>query len=1053
MATYGNKYLAGWGSRDNQQGYLYIDQLNYVSSILYGFQYNVPALQNPKGIAGQNWSVPTDADFSELATALGGASIAGNLLKEAGLTHWSATTVDVTNSSKFTGLSTGLRTSAGAFAGLGNNTYYWSSTFAGGGDFMWTWSLGLSSTFYRSQTSGKYGLSVRLVKGFTTLAEGGQGTYTGNNGVVYKTICIGGVEWMAENLMETEYADHTLIPNVTDNIAWTTLTTGARCSYNNVDANAGVVTTRTQLKMKDNLSINYAFGDWNNPIIPMQCEFEIQNDKDDFYELLPLMISEEKEYKVRLVVYYPTQYTLFEGFLNCDTVSQKYLHKQAIKFVASSFLNKLEGFHPISVDTLQNMVFINIIDEILRSTGADFSIRVNCKLHAEGDTLLVGQTLFNKNGFYTEVFWEDEVTRSSSLEILKAILISFDCYIYWWRGYWYIERYEDIWNTDNSYVEYVPAHLPASPITTHANTLSNFPIAVNHHTLKYTGQSQTLNVIPGLKTITVNLQDKRVFNLVLSDLKLAMPTLDPVPQPPYRSFLLWNGLGFLWDQIGETKSNIVSAVRRSRNLFMEVEIYHGLFSTFKVTVDAEDVQLNIKFKYITDLTKIAGWTKKWADYTFDFNYTLRIADSNNYLINSGEDWMTESGDSGGVVTKQVQMINIGGSSFDPLTKSVEVSISVPLGKVKTFLDGLDNGPLRGDVTLVVGIGIEKIHTPTDSDTIGSPISECWIGDINVTTSGGVQNNVIKGDVNASGFLNTKEIPMTLYDMESYNYKNGVLRGDSLNIRTERWGVLGGVYNTLAKGVCWSTSHNPTLADSHTNNGIGTEPFTSLITGLTPGTTYYIRAYYTTEPNTTLYGNEQTITTQVLTIGTHHQGGIIFYWLKPGDAGYDPLVRRGLIASIADQTTGNMWATLVGYAMDKEASVTNAIGQRIGTGKSNTDLMNDNLKTTSFIVADVLDYEHDGYDDWYMPSIRELNELFLMKDTIGGFAPSWYWSSSECSQSSDQGATPPDMPPITPGGKRAFCIDFGQNINVDWPYQFYDKNNNMRVRAIRSFDET
>ena len=58
----------------------------------------------------------------------------------------------------------------------------------------------------------------------------------------------------------------------------------------------------------------------------------------------------------------------------------------------------------------------------------------------------------------------------------------------------------------------------------------------------------------------------------------------------------------------------------------------------------------------------------------------------------------------------------------------------------------------------------------------------------------------------------------------------------------------------ARGVCWSTSHNPTIADNYTNNGTGGGSFTSNITGLNPGTTYYVRAYATNVVGT-VYGNE------------------------------------------------------------------------------------------------------------------------------------------------------------------------------------------------------
>ncbi|MBP9995288.1 MAG: hypothetical protein KBT67_10230 [bacterium] len=64
----------------------------------------------------------------------------------------------------------------------------------------------------------------------------------------------------------------------------------------------------------------------------------------------------------------------------------------------------------------------------------------------------------------------------------------------------------------------------------------------------------------------------------------------------------------------------------------------------------------------------------------------------------------------------------------------------------------------------------------------------------------------------------------------------------------------------ARGVCWSTSQNPTVSNSHTTDGSGTGSFTSSITGLTANTTYYVRAYATNSAGTS-YGEQRTFTTQ------------------------------------------------------------------------------------------------------------------------------------------------------------------------------------------------
>ena len=63
----------------------------------------------------------------------------------------------------------------------------------------------------------------------------------------------------------------------------------------------------------------------------------------------------------------------------------------------------------------------------------------------------------------------------------------------------------------------------------------------------------------------------------------------------------------------------------------------------------------------------------------------------------------------------------------------------------------------------------------------------------------------------------------------------------------------------ARGICWSTSQNPTVDGSHTTDGTGTGSFTSSMTGLTANTTYYVRAYATNSAGTA-YGEQVSFTT-------------------------------------------------------------------------------------------------------------------------------------------------------------------------------------------------
>ena len=64
---------------------------------------------------------------------------------------------------------------------------------------------------------------------------------------------------------------------------------------------------------------------------------------------------------------------------------------------------------------------------------------------------------------------------------------------------------------------------------------------------------------------------------------------------------------------------------------------------------------------------------------------------------------------------------------------------------------------------------------------------------------------------------------------------------------------------IARGVCWSTTQDPTTSNSKTTNGTGLGTYTSNITGLSPNTTYYVRAYATNSQGTA-YGEQRTFRT-------------------------------------------------------------------------------------------------------------------------------------------------------------------------------------------------
>jgi type II secretory pathway pseudopilin PulG len=139
------------------------------------------------------------------------------------------------------------------------------------------------------------------------------------------------------------------------------------------------------------------------------------------------------------------------------------------------------------------------------------------------------------------------------------------------------------------------------------------------------------------------------------------------------------------------------------------------------------------------------------------------------------------------------------------------------------------------------------------------------------------------------------------------------------------------------------------------------------------------------------------------IGDLAEGGIIFYVDETGE--------HGLVAALEDLTEGsNMgnWGTPEGFEWGCYGSgVSGAEGEAIGTGYQNTlDISAQNCQTENGGITAAqatLNYETEGFTDWFLPSRYELLEMYStignggLQGNIGGFETSdtpWYWSSSE-----------------------------------------------------------
>jgi len=212
---------------------------------------------------------------------------------------------------------------------------------------------------------------------------------------------------------------------------------------------------------------------------------------------------------------------------------------------------------------------------------------------------------------------------------------------------------------------------------------------------------------------------------------------------------------------------------------------------------------------------------------------------------------------------------------------------------------------------------------------------------------------------------------------------------------------------IARGVCWSTSPNPTIADNKTTDSSGTGGYISALTGLAPSTPYYVRAYATNSVGTA-YGDQLSFSTIAFAIGQNLFGGIIFY--------IDTTGIHGLISATTDQGSAK-WGCL---------SIIGGTSTAIGTGQANTTAIVNGCSTAGIAARVCNDLVLNGYDDWFLPSKDELNLMYAQKTVIGGF--SWYyWSSSESNM------------------MNAWCEDFTNGAQST-----YVKTASWKVRAVRAF---
>jgi hypothetical protein len=170
----------------------------------------------------------------------------------------------------------------------------------------------------------------------------------------------------------------------------------------------------------------------------------------------------------------------------------------------------------------------------------------------------------------------------------------------------------------------------------------------------------------------------------------------------------------------------------------------------------------------------------------------------------------------------------------------------------------------------------------------------------------------------------------------------------------------------------------------------------------------------------------------INIGYLVQGGIVF-WVDPADN------NKGLVCAIKDQSAGIRW-NITWFSIPLYP-ITGATGTAIGTGRTNTAAIiaaQDAYDGIAYAAELAKAFSGGGFNDWFLPSLDELIEIYQHKTTIntkaianGGenFVDDPYWSSTEIDN----------------------ALALTQNFTDGYPLSLSGKSDSHRVRAVRAYD--
>lgn len=497
------------------------------------------------------------------------------------------------------------------------------------------------------------------------------------------------------------------------------------------------------------IEVNYQ--DDNTPIIGTGAKVSFVN-QGSFNDYDDLLTAYEKTWKCTIEY---NGSVVFEGVNVCDLNEQEILNNGIITVQFTNYLRRLEDNYLISLaPSSLNTRMLTLIHEALGNTGFTYNLYINSTLFEEDMTDSDTDSFIHQTFIENDIFYSNWDEYESTYNVINKILKPFGAFLFAYGTKWIIERIENVGRTGD-WLYYVHDSLTGV-------SCSSLKQEINKQDgdFKYIGVSQVFSYNSGLKTLKINLVEKKFNSLVASDFDadtiISKTLVSNYPLGGTMTPKSWyyeenlTGLTNGTNYIGITQWFHFVCGANTATWAMR-----GIYNIFYVQFNApsDPTTLNISYKINCNVYDKTAIKSVLARFFIRINSGAKI----DYFItedpNSG---VLSLGLAGYTFTVEVKPDKNGLMSVD-VTTSIELTSAIQsdLGfpKIQDFIIGF----------------LPSLYTSYAN--VQTFATDNYVGDMQITMNANEVNNEITSTINQN-FIKTENEDLALFDLDDINYSNG-----------------------------------------------------------------------------------------------------------------------------------------------------------------------------------------------------------------------------------------------------------------------------------------